>query len=140
MSTIYDNSALYIITSGAASTKPNPTDGLFCTREPLTIKPCHIKTPLSTETHNHVLAPWKLFERLKLETPLSSRGWIYQEPLLAPCTLYFSRTQLARDCRAAHLCETFPSASGIPRALMWLGDAEEWREAARREGAERYRF
>jgi hypothetical protein len=57
MSTIYDNSALNIAASDTASSNPNPTDGLSSTRDPITIKPCHIKSPISTETHNHVRAP-----------------------------------------------------------------------------------
>ncbi|CAG8972952.1 hypothetical protein HYALB_00001372 [Hymenoscyphus albidus] len=43
--------------------------------------------------------------------PLSQRGWILQERLLAPRTLHFGETQIFWGCQELHACETQPHGS-----------------------------
>jgi hypothetical protein len=43
-----------------------------------------------------------------LHTPLSTRGWVLQEEILAPRTIYFGPRQVLWDCMCARVCETYP--------------------------------
>ncbi|CAG8954245.1 hypothetical protein HYFRA_00005865 [Hymenoscyphus fraxineus] len=43
--------------------------------------------------------------------PLSQRGWVLQERLLAPRTLHFGDTQIFWECRELHACEIQPHGS-----------------------------
>ena len=42
-------------------------------------------------------------------SPLSARGWVIQERLLAPRTLFFTKSQLFWECTRCKACESYPS-------------------------------
>ena len=41
--------------------------------------------------------------------PLTTRGWVLQEEVLAPRTIYFGARQVLWDCGQGRACETYPS-------------------------------
>lgn len=49
------------------------------------------------------------------QAPLNRRGWVLQERVLSPRTVYFSTTQLFWECRELRASESFPS--GVPKNL-----------------------
>lgn len=50
-----------------------------------------------------------------LEGPLYARGWVFQERMLAPRILHYSREQIYWDCATVSACETLPA--GMPLEL-----------------------
>ncbi|MCJ1436124.1 hypothetical protein MMC27_005502 [Xylographa pallens] len=52
------------------------------------------------------------WNRQLAQVPLSNRGWVFQECLLAPRVLYFTRNQILYECFREARCEGFPQ--GIP--------------------------
>ncbi|OJD30377.1 heterokaryon incompatibility protein [Diplodia corticola] len=56
-----------------------------------------------------------MWQRELLGTPLYKRAWVFQERLLSPRLLHFTRHQLFWDCATLSACETFPH--GLPPPL-----------------------
>lgn len=89
------------------------TDSLFSSRD-----------PSRTDSHNVILDPLKLNHGLDTpvllhdeyrwhfnvdRSPLSRRGWVLQEQLLARRTLYYGADQIFWECRAGRRNETYPT-------------------------------
>lgn len=55
-------------------------------------------------------------------SPLSERGWVFQERVLSPRVVHFSRQGIFWGCREKSLCESFPSKLPSPE-LFDLGDS-----------------
>ena len=51
----------------------------------------------------------KTLARVRTESPLASRGWIFQEELLSPRILYFGPSQLGWECSEAIALEMLPN-------------------------------
>lgn len=61
--------------------------------------------------------------------PVNKRGWVLQERLLSPRTLYFTDTQIFWECSRAHLCEMYPSKNESRMTLRteeYLVDIHDW--------------
>jgi hypothetical protein len=49
---------------------------------------------------------------------LNSRGWVYQERLLAPRVLHFGHDQLFWECRELQACESYPAKIPLFRTVV----------------------
>jgi hypothetical protein len=61
-----------------------------------------------TESH---LKDYEIWETNITSGVLNSRGWVFQERLLAPRILYFGHDQLFWECRQRRACEAYPLSS-----------------------------
>lgn len=52
-----------------------------------------------------------------LRSPLTGRGWAFQERFLAPRTLHFTKTQEYWEYRDKMACETYPDE--LPQATLY---------------------
>lgn len=48
-----------------------------------------------------------------LTSPLARRGWVLQEQVLAPRTIYFGQDQLLWSCPSTAMCETYPQGGQL---------------------------
>lgn len=112
MASVYGGSSLNL----AAVDAPDGTFGCFSSRKP-GIEACKIR--INGTTWNCV--PRLFAPSLTTDTPLGRRGWVLQETLLAPRTLYMGR-QLVWACRELNACESFPHGISC-RFSPWI----DWR-------------
>ena len=105
---IYDVMPIYLETSGSGL----PNDQR---REPGSGIIDNLPTKLFVLTGNGLFWPDELDE-----TPLSKRGWVFQESLLASRTLHFGSKQVLFECSKEKFCETFPI--GLPEQIRRLAD------------------
>lgn len=125
MQHIYSNSACTL----AASASENPNGGLFRTRDITTVVPGVIKAPPGAlENEDHYLFDNTYWNRHIFSGPLHKRGWVFQERLLSPRVVYFTKTQILWECLTDVKCEGFPQ--GIPehqsmKNLYPLWDVQE---------------
>lgn len=91
-----------------ASASSDPDGGLFRTRDPDFIQAGLVE---SNEDFLYVLDN-RYWDRHMFDGTLHTRGWAFQECLLSPTVLYFSRHQVMWECRIDHKCEAF--RRGIP--------------------------
>lgn len=85
----------------AASDASNCEEGFLSLRDPLANTPCYFKSPSQLlfkleSTHCPIFTG-----RSRLDT----RGWVYQERLLAPRTAHFSRRGIGLEYLSGHRCE-----------------------------------
>ncbi|KAH7304630.1 heterokaryon incompatibility protein-domain-containing protein [Rhexocercosporidium sp. MPI-PUGE-AT-0058] len=59
-------------------------------------------------------------ERVVINTPLNSRGWVLQERILSPRIVHFGAEQIAWECEHIKACETYPDVAerGPPDATL----------------------
>lgn len=60
-------------------------------------------------------------------SPLNSRGWVFQERMLAPRVIHFCRQEIFWECREKFCCESFPETLP-PSEVFNLGDAVPLRQ------------
>lgn len=67
------------------------------------------------EDHREVfeLSDDRIWEYNVADSPINTRGWVFQERLLAPRVLHFSHDQLFWECRRRRACEVSPR-SDVP--------------------------
>jgi hypothetical protein len=140
MDSIYMNGAINI----SAPDSENADQGMFYDRDGLPFVP-----PL-----RHIFSSWpdsKLcldvpywicdynyaWLRLTGKFPLDSRGWVFQERLLAPRTVLFGKDQVYWECtdHPSAICELMPTFEHTPRyeglnAMMYINSAKSWRSDA----------
>lgn len=109
MGDIYRKSALTI----AAATGSTADSGLFVHRDPLGRRPC----PVYEEQggHNSIMFAQLPTENI-VETPLDSRGWVFQEDMLATRTLKFLPDGLRWSCASFWMSESTPTLNFHPSA------------------------
>jgi hypothetical protein len=124
MSKVYSNSYLNL----AATASRNPQEGLFRTREPLSVKSCryvpHGVGEAEYRTSSIKEQPtigWDCVNPSDwvtaiVEAPLNSRAWVYQERALAPRILHFASLELYWECNYMRASETFPN--GLPEQYI----------------------
>ncbi|CZR69604.1 uncharacterized protein PAC_19504 [Phialocephala subalpina] len=129
MSSIYSNCMVNI----AATHASNANGGLFSVRDTRDVEPCLIdlvthKTPVSEGAQagleTYVLVDRDLWHRTIVDSPLNSRGWVFQERLLAPRTIHFGKEQLFWECSELQpACETLP---GTTLTSGWNLRPDDW--------------
>lgn len=109
MDKVYFNSYCNLSAADASDS----TEGLFRFRQPQFCGTVSFKAETSradpdTQPADYVLHEDILWKRHVLDAKLNSRGWVFQERLLAPRVLHFCRYQLFWECRELGACETSP--------------------------------
>jgi hypothetical protein len=109
---IYGNCYVNIGASRAAAA----ADGLYTTRDSSSIRPIIVQNLSNTGVlppDSYMLVHAGMPKRYCRDTPLSRRGWVFQERLLSPRVLYFGMDQVYWECSESRLqCETHPA--GLP--------------------------
>ncbi|RMJ18090.1 hypothetical protein CDV36_002225 [Fusarium kuroshium] len=108
MDEIYLGSTLNI-----SATEGRVREGLVFERKPLYTNPCRATVRLS-ETQEQVQLHafperWRL---LPSEGPLNKRGWVFQERILAPRIVHFTKDQVFWECHSLEASEVLPH--GVP--------------------------
>jgi hypothetical protein len=96
-----------------ASVSEDSSQGLFRSRNPrsvygpkLTIATSGLETDMDfIEFH---IRDYEIWETNITSGILNSRGWVFQERLLAPRALHFGHDQLFWECRQRRACEAYP--------------------------------
>jgi hypothetical protein len=104
MTKVYRNSHLNIAATGAS----DGTVGLFFDRH--THWHCRVEVSALVNKQIFNCVPFWMYGGSIDYEPLSQRGWAFQESLLPPRTLQFTRTQIFWNCEDAISCEIFPDA------------------------------
>ncbi|OAL56116.1 HET-domain-containing protein [Pyrenochaeta sp. DS3sAY3a] len=130
MEKVYRNSFCNI----AAADAGDSTGGLFRQREAQNVMPALLELPDETPifgSRRWVVLRSDLWDQGLLGKPLYKRGWVYQERMLAPRILHFSKHQLFWDCTEMSACETLPAGLPLPldqqsaRDRHWRGRLQE---------------
>jgi hypothetical protein len=105
MNDVYNNS--YLNLAAAASLDAN--GGLFYPRSPLSRTPCIVKIGQGADAKyaGSIYTP----ENERRKMVLFTRGWVFQECLLAPRILIFGKEELQWECNEHCASETFPHRS-----------------------------
>lgn len=107
MSHVYTNSTCNI----AASDSRSPNGGLFRYRDPADILPGLLETnfasPIGLE--RYFIVDGDYLKQKILDAPLHNRGWVFQERLLSPRTLYFVSDQIMWECFEEEKSESLPT-------------------------------
>ncbi|KAF2441667.1 HET-domain-containing protein [Karstenula rhodostoma CBS 690.94] len=110
MHDVYANSACNI----AASASESPEGGLFRNRKAEEVGLGYINVDLpNLGTKSFEIWDQFYIDRLTYG-PLTHRGWVFQERVLAPRVLHFSPTQIVWECFEMNKCESFPNWSPHP--------------------------
>ena len=91
------------------------TEKLFATRHPETLNP-FVDIPSLRVGHSSItlrLEHDSLWSREVQGAPIAKRGWVLQEQLLAPRTLYFGANEVFWDCCTGRRSETYPSLAEV---------------------------
>jgi hypothetical protein len=141
MRMVYSNSHCNI----SASHAEDSTKGLFRDRDPHAL--CNTEVNISTSSYYsskkaqqvYVLANDYIIADSMNDSPLSKRGWVLQERILAPRVLHFARDQIILECRTCVACELhnagahneyrrFSTSSMKPNHAFWKKDKASWYE------------
>lgn len=111
MRDIYANSLCNI----AASASTNPDGGLFRLREPEIVRPGTLTASFENlaKTVYHIVET-DFVDHQVFSGPLHTRGWVFQERILAPRTIHFAEHQVFWECSAGIKCEYFPQGVPMP--------------------------
>lgn len=107
---VYSNSACNI----AASASDDPDGGLFRSREPEDVNYGYIDIDFpSGASRDFDIWDQHYMDRLT-RGPLTGRGWVFQERVLSPRVLHFTRSQVVWECFQMNKCEMFPIQAPTP--------------------------
>ncbi|KAI1095294.1 HET-domain-containing protein [Rostrohypoxylon terebratum] len=109
MQDVYRNASFCI----SALSAEDDEGGCFYTRNPRLVAPTPInlnKTDITLRADLEDSAWCTSFQ----DEPLLERGWVLQERLMSPRTLYFGKNQVFWECAELHACETHPAGFGTP--------------------------
>lgn len=86
-------------------------DGLFCTRSPEIMSCDSVILEQNTFQLNtsYLINDLQLWRGELVHMPLTTRGWVLQEEVLAPRTIYFGARQVLWNCLPFRACETYPT-------------------------------
>lgn len=113
MNQVYRNAFLTL----GAMASPDAHGGLFRSRDPRMASP--LPVIIHTERYGEVeclLIKSDFWHSHVRQAPMSQRGWVVQERILSPRSLYFCESQLFWECREQNACEWFPL--GIPHRFV----------------------
>jgi hypothetical protein len=119
MDQIYLNSTLNISAAEAQN-----CEGLVFDRDILSTNPCGatVKAPEATEDAHIQAFPNKWYLPPS-EAPLNKRGWVFQERILAPRIIHFTKTQVFWECHSLEASEILPQ--GLPSEPLRLDKGVE---------------
>ncbi|KAL6711647.1 hypothetical protein ACN47E_004581 [Coniothyrium glycines] len=130
MHKVYRNSYCNIAAADAAESQ----GGLFRSRAPQDVLPakldCHASTTMFAKGSWRIVRE-DLWDHGLLQRPLYKRGWVFQERMLSPRILHFSKHQIFWDCTEMSACETIPSELPLPLDRLssidrhWRGRLQE---------------
>ncbi|CAG8982676.1 hypothetical protein HYALB_00000954 [Hymenoscyphus albidus] len=131
MCDIYSNSSLTIAAAGAE----NGTEGCF-SGQPYYLRSHQFRRKIHGTVKKFECSYDELYSDCVSGTPLAKRGWVLQERLLSPRTLYFGGHQMYWECNDRDACETIPEGfSNKMRARLGVNTLpngvplhEEWSE------------
>ncbi|KAF2808701.1 HET-domain-containing protein, partial [Mytilinidion resinicola] len=92
--------------------------GLFRKRDPHAVLPVEFRATEATYGLGKkawTIVPADLWERELLNSFIYTRGWVFQERMLSPRILHFTKHQIFWDCNTLSACEAFPT--GLPLHL-----------------------
>jgi hypothetical protein len=97
-------------------------EGIFSTRSPSDLPVLYVNISWQGTTKPYYGIPH--FVRAYLDDlPLLKRGWVFQERLLSPCSIYFGK-QLSWECSELLASEIFPQGSpGARSTCPWNSNA-----------------
>ena len=112
MGKVYSYGLLNIAATGSADGE----GGLFRERPsrlPLKSTACYISSCWTDHSNSHLLIhAVYLPDRMLLDGPLLSRGWVLQERIMSKRILHFGGKQLYWECNEHDCCEIYPT--GVP--------------------------
>lgn len=114
MHSVYRNSYCNI----AIADSEGDRKGAFRTRKAEDVVPVMYQATVDTPffgTKTWVVVSENLWERELLQSDLYARGWVFQERMLSPRILHFTRKQVFWDCSSMSACETIPA--GLPQPM-----------------------
>ncbi len=116
MHSVYKHCAFAISAHGAE----NDQQGLFFSRDPRRVILAKLEVGLLSQERRETLVLSKeRYENWATDfqvSPSMDRGWIVQERLLSPRTIYYGRNQVFWECNARRCCE------GRPGRAVLVGD------------------
>ena len=87
-------------------------NGLFAHRIPYRIRPCRVPNPFKTNSKYtfNIRSRYldQIYEKDVRCSDWFKQGWVFQERMLAPCLLTFTRSQVLWDCSELQAAETWP--------------------------------
>lgn len=109
MDDVFFNSKLNI-----SAAEADVSRGLVFDRKPLLTKTCvtTAKTPKGQEDMSVCISSGA--RSIYAGKPLNKRGWVFQERILSPRILHFTKDQVLWECRSLEASETLPH--GFPRS------------------------
>ncbi|KAF2627960.1 HET-domain-containing protein [Macroventuria anomochaeta] len=113
--------------------------GAFRSREPTDVSPVVYQSREDSPMFGR--QKWRavsedLWARELLQSSLYTRGWVFQERMLAPRILHFARNQVFWDCPSLSACEALPA--GLPRPMDTIsGPDRHWRGRLQEPGGSR---
>jgi hypothetical protein len=112
----------------AAADTSSAHDGMLRLRYPEQLLDAEFQgRPNSTIFGNGIwrVVPKALWDEQVLSATLNTRGWVFQERLLSPRLIHFTRTQVFWDFATMSACETYPD--GLPQPLDTGSTDRYWR-------------
>jgi len=113
MSKVYSRSLCTI----AAAHAIDGREGCFSQRDPLVVFPVLVPSPFQASNSCRPRRPLfaihcekmnSIYESQVRSGPLYTRGWVVQERLISPRTLFFGKEQVVWHCKSHFACEAFP--------------------------------
>ncbi|KAL9562332.1 hypothetical protein ACKAV7_013415 [Fusarium commune] len=118
MHQVYANSACTI----SATASEGPDEGLFRSRTVQETLIGHIKVQFADGKPRR-FDVWDQHHMQRLtQGPLTDRGWVFQERILSPRVLHFTKTQAVWECFEMNKSEMFPRWSPRPADAVYTPD------------------
>jgi len=96
----------------AAANSGEGERGFLTNRNQYRVRPCHIPSPFKTNSKYSfkVMSQYlnKIHDRNVRNSEWFNRGWVFQERMLAPRLLIFTKTQVLWGCAKLQAAETWP--------------------------------
>ena len=112
------------------------TTGIFASRDPshVSVKMEHAGYSTRQRPRDTVFRDNSLWSREVDDAPLTRRGWVLQEQLLAQRTLFFSPTQVLWECGQGRRSESCPTLANVFIQAPMLGRPASFQPAEHYDG------
>ncbi|KIV89828.1 hypothetical protein PV10_07198 [Exophiala mesophila] len=109
MDQVYSNAFFNI----SATLSEDGTESLFHRRSWRSIIPSRIQIDMQGRLEQYYVLDGDIWKDEVDEAPLSTRGWVFQERILAPRVIHFGPSQIGWECKELEALEMFPN--GLPQ-------------------------